>query len=222
MKFLKILEKYQKESASGYTIMEGLVAMIVVSFLMSAVAPVIALSVGTRVQARRLEIATQAARTYVDGVNSGAIAHPKTFGVNPSSLTPISSSGSISCSNDGAYCSDDLGDGNGQLFCVNGDTTPGCQVESLTDMVLHVGSFNPSMFDVGSTDPIYAEGYQLGIRVYRADAFKETGELKREQPSTIVTNAIGDSKAPLISVNTEIAPTTDSYKNLCDRLGGCS
>lgn len=182
MKLLKIWDKYRKASESGYTIMESLVAMVVVAVLMSAVAPVIALSVGTRVQARRLEIATQAARSYIDGVNSGVISHPKTFNISPSSLTPISITGGLSCSSDGQYCSDDLGNGNGQLFCVNGDETSGCQVGSLTDMVLHVGSFNPSMFTVGSTDPNYAEGYQLGIWVYRADAFKESGNSKKSYP----------------------------------------
>jgi prepilin-type N-terminal cleavage/methylation domain-containing protein len=49
----------------GYTIIESLVAMIVVSVLMIAIAPVMAFSVATRVQARRTELATQAARSRV-------------------------------------------------------------------------------------------------------------------------------------------------------------
>jgi prepilin-type N-terminal cleavage/methylation domain-containing protein len=40
----------------GYTIIESLVAMIVVSVLMIAIAPVMAFSVATRVQARRTEL----------------------------------------------------------------------------------------------------------------------------------------------------------------------
>ncbi len=43
---------------------------------MVSIAPVIALSVATRVQSRRLELATQAARTYIDGVRSGKSAPP--------------------------------------------------------------------------------------------------------------------------------------------------
>jgi type II secretory pathway pseudopilin PulG len=43
---------------------------------MVAIAPAVVLSVGTRLQARRVELATQAARTYVDGVRSGSIATP--------------------------------------------------------------------------------------------------------------------------------------------------
>ena len=52
----------------GYTIIESLVAMIVVSVLMIAIAPVMAFSVATRVQARRTELATQAARAYIDAL----------------------------------------------------------------------------------------------------------------------------------------------------------
>jgi prepilin-type N-terminal cleavage/methylation domain-containing protein len=55
----------------GYTIIESLVAMIVVSVLMIAIAPVMAFSVATRVQARRVELATQAARTYIDALRRG-------------------------------------------------------------------------------------------------------------------------------------------------------
>src|SRR6476469_3620673 len=55
-----------KPQDSGYTIIESLVAMIVVSVLMIAIAPVMAYSVATRVQARRIELATQAASAYID------------------------------------------------------------------------------------------------------------------------------------------------------------
>src|SRR6476469_2268895 len=57
----------------GYTIIESLVAMIVVSVLMIAIAPVMAFSVATRVQARRIEMATQAAKTYIEALRSEAL-----------------------------------------------------------------------------------------------------------------------------------------------------
>jgi type II secretory pathway pseudopilin PulG len=53
-----------------------LLAIIVVSVLLAAIAPVIMLSAATRVQARRVELATQASRAYVDGVRAGAVAPP--------------------------------------------------------------------------------------------------------------------------------------------------
>jgi type II secretory pathway pseudopilin PulG len=48
-------------------------AIIVVTVLMVAIGPVVAMSVAARVQARRVERASEAAKTYVDGVRSGAI-----------------------------------------------------------------------------------------------------------------------------------------------------
>jgi prepilin-type N-terminal cleavage/methylation domain-containing protein len=57
----------------GYTIIESLVAMIVVSALMVMIAPVMAFSVATRVQARRTELATQAAKAYIDALRSESI-----------------------------------------------------------------------------------------------------------------------------------------------------
>src|SRR6476661_10763941 len=60
----------------GYTIIESLVAMIVVSVLMIAIAPVMAFSVATRVQARRVELASQAATAYINALRVGAIKPP--------------------------------------------------------------------------------------------------------------------------------------------------
>ena len=69
--FMTKQKQHQNLSQSrdgGYTIIESLVAMIVVSVLMIAIAPVMAFSVATRVQARRMELATQAARAYIDAL----------------------------------------------------------------------------------------------------------------------------------------------------------
>ena len=48
-------------------------AVVVVSILLTAILPMIILSTATRVQARRVDLATQAARGYIDGVRSGVI-----------------------------------------------------------------------------------------------------------------------------------------------------
>lgn len=57
---LKILAK--AKPPQGVTLLESLVAMLVVGILMTAIAPLIALSAAARVQARRVDQATQAAR----------------------------------------------------------------------------------------------------------------------------------------------------------------
>jgi len=47
-----------KQAQFGFTIVESLMAIVVVAILMTAISPVIILSVATRVQARRVELAT--------------------------------------------------------------------------------------------------------------------------------------------------------------------
>src|SRR6476661_831556 len=88
----------QHSSESGFTLIESLMAVIVVSVLLVGIFPIIAFSVGTRVQARRVELATQAAKTYIDGVRSGAIVAPP---INSTiTLTNISvpiSTGTLTC-----------------------------------------------------------------------------------------------------------------------------
>ena len=68
--------QFQKLNSSknkaGFTIIESLVAVIVLGILMTAIAPTIVISTATRVQSRRIELATLAARGYIDGVSSGS------------------------------------------------------------------------------------------------------------------------------------------------------
>lgn len=71
---------------SGFTIIESLVALLVVAILLTAIAPVIVLATATRVQSRRVELATQAAKTFIDGIRTGAIT------TVPSTVTTLAAS----------------------------------------------------------------------------------------------------------------------------------
>ncbi len=220
----KIQKWQQINPNAGYTIMEGLVAMIMVAFLMSAVAPVIALSVGTRVQARRIELASQAARSYIDGVRSGAITAPgapqapgdpnDVLGQDPSSTNAPSGVNLTCVDKDGQYCGDL--DSNGQLFCIDGGDGGGCTTNSTTDMIIQAGRWHGNASGI---DAIL--GYQLLVRVYRADAFQEASlEIGTQQSA--VTNAIGNRRLPVVEMVTEISPANASFQNICERLGGGS
>jgi prepilin-type N-terminal cleavage/methylation domain-containing protein len=191
-------QNVSKSRDGGYTIIESLVAMIVVSVLMIAIAPVMAFSVATRVQARRVELATQAARTYIDALRTGAIKQNQ---ANP--WFPSESPGAPTDST--------------KLYCVNFEKTPVCD-GSKDFFVQGVRPQNP-----GTTIPTDT-GYDLTVRVYRADAFSSPGTMKIEQQS-VTNSGLGDPKAPLVVMKTEIPPTTQGgsspYRSLCDRTGGC-
>ena len=182
----------------GYTIIESLVAMIVVSVLMIAIAPVMAFSVATRVQARRIELATQAARTYIDALRVGAIRKDD----------PKSPKGFPSDINQAPKNRDDL-------YCVDLDKTTTECAGSKDFFVQGVwkNQANP-------TDPT-TTGYELTVRVYRADA--PWGSLTTTQQS-VANSGLGNPKAPLVVMQTEIPPTkqgaSSAYRSLCDRVRG--
>ncbi|MHC5822941.1 MAG: prepilin-type N-terminal cleavage/methylation domain-containing protein, partial [Nostoc sp.] len=73
---IKRKQQIHPSGESGFTIIESLVALLVVAILLTAIAPVIVLATATRVQSRRVELATQAAKTFIDGIRTGAITAP--------------------------------------------------------------------------------------------------------------------------------------------------
>ena len=195
-------QNFQPNSESGFNILESLVAMIVVSILMLAVAPVIAFSVGTRVQAKRIELAAQAGRSYIDAVRSGTVTvDDSMMGNTPPENTDAPTS------IDELYCVDFDGekDASGNL---------GCSPNSLTDMVVQGIFYRPN----GATS---SSGYCLGVRVYRANSFD--GNVTLESPPTqtdgTTTNALGNRSLPLFQTTTEVIPQGSDFSAIKDRIG---
>lgn len=231
MNKLTPLENLRQSQDSGYTILEAMMAMVVVAVLMIAIAPVLVFATGTRVQARRVELASQAARTYIDGVKSGAIPVATISGTTITPIietmvlastddrntfnVPAPNNAGLSCQNDG-YCQTPT-----SLYCVNLDDDPGCKPESVKDMLIQAYRSIP---EANKTDP--RQGYLLGVRVYRADAFKSgvtlVADPQKQQQSTI-SGGIGNPSIPVVQMTTEIGTSSgaakSSFQNLCDRIG---
>ncbi|MEG3904392.1 hormogonium polysaccharide secretion pseudopilin HpsB [Microcoleus sp. B4-C5] len=191
-----------KPQDSGYTIIESLVAMIVVSVLMIAIAPVMAYSVATRVQARRIELAAMAGRAYIDALRVGAIRPNDakspvgfpTADANPIPAAPTSSSGLYCVDTDGGGCA------SSKDFYIQGVRPP----------------------NTGTTIPTDT-GYNLIVRVYRADGF--TGKPMTTTQQSVANSGLGNPQAPLVVMQSQIPPTTgetSSYGSLCTRLQGDS
>lgn len=225
-----------QSSQSGFTIAESLMAMVVAAILMAAIAPVIVLSVATRVQARRIELASQAARAYIDGVRAGTIAAPSSTvtlnEVNTTNTTkPFTSqrnlfatvaaptsSGSLSCNTSTVgypYCQNTTAV---SLYCIDGDGG-GCSNTSVQDLV--VQAFRTTN----------DKNYILAVRVYRADAFSSSDSLLRgDNPSNnniggaqaTFTGGLGKLKAPLAQMVVDMTDSRPQYRDYCDRLGGCN
>jgi prepilin-type N-terminal cleavage/methylation domain-containing protein len=203
-----------KSRDGGYTIIESLVAMIVVSVLMIAIAPVMAFSVATRVQARRVELATQAARTYIDGLRSQSIkfqdrdipGFPARFtATNPAELPNAPAPG-----------------GTQGLYCVDMDDQQNCQIDSTKDFYVQGVWLNPDRSIPSDEDPT-SKGYQLLVRVYRADSFAPGVPPLRAPRDTrkqsVVGSGLGDRTMPVVEMSTEIpASGNPSYRSIYDRL----
>jgi len=184
----------------GYTIIESLVAMIVVSVLMIAIAPVMAFSVATRVQARRVEQATQAARTYIDALRTGAIASPtQTYNPSDNSIIPPAPADKTN------------------LYCFKSEQTSVLCGSNKDFYVQGIRSLGAKPTDTG---------YFLKVRVYRADApFGSLITDKQAQQDSVANSGLGNPTVPLVVMQTEIPPTTagnsSAYRSLCDRTAGC-
>ncbi len=214
-----------KSGESGFTIIESLIAVVVVSVLMVAIAPVVVFSTATRVQSRRVELATQAAKTYIEGVRTKAVqaSNITTIPVDATKTDqellqayPVPKEGNLTCNNsDGDtdstndnYCTVPTTN----LYCTDGDGDGACTIGSNKDFVIQAFRYNKS-------STLTTTGYLLGVRVYRADGFQNDGALtKAPTKQSTVTGGLGNRKAPLVEINTEINSNSDSFNDLCNRL----
>ncbi|MEG5052742.1 MULTISPECIES: hormogonium polysaccharide secretion pseudopilin HpsB [unclassified Microcoleus] len=193
----------------GYTIIESLVAMIVVSVLMIAIAPVMAYSVATRVQARRIELASQAATAYINALRVGAIKPPTNpqptigFPARDTTVSPALPPAPASTNPQS------------NLYCVDFDeTTQGCAGSK--DFFVQGVWRNPA----NTTNDPTPTGYELTVRVYRADGF--TGATMTTVQQSVANSALGNPQAPLVVMKTQIPPTTQgtasAHQSLCSQL----
>ncbi|BBD54184.1 hypothetical protein NIES204_14730 [Planktothrix agardhii NIES-204] len=195
-------------SQSGYTILESLMAIVVVTVLMVAVAPLLAFSFATRVQAKRVELGSKAANTYIDAVRSGAVPPPT---LNTPTDAPTSA-GSLTC-DAGQVCTSPVG----HLYCVDNDSDGKCTLpndptpgKGLMDMIVQGVAINKV------TDAKLEDGYQLIVRVYRSDAFKDSSPLQQGKLQS--TKGLGNPKVPLSEITTQIIGSQTSFQDIENRL----
>lgn len=209
-------------SQSGFTIIESLMAIIVVSILMIGLGPIITLAVANRVQARRVELATQAARSYINDVRQGTVDSDKhrAIMVTDKDFTDndAPNPGNLNC-DAGKYCTSPASD----LYCIDGgDEDQECTTGSLNDMIVQaMGYPNVNLVNKGY------RSYKLGVRVYRADAFghstpftysgKKGDDRKTQSTSTGGTGLRTDEQPPLFETTTEIVvDDPEEFQQLCD------
>ncbi|PHJ68370.1 hypothetical protein VF14_01880 [Nostoc linckia z18] len=206
---------------AGFTIIESLVAILLITILLAAIAPTIIIATATRVQSKRVELATQAARTFIDGVKTGAVTTP---------ATTIEQNGTLGGNLlNTANMQAPVTSTSQYLYCVTKDTNnnlavlkdPDCT--SNPDKIFYIQA--AKIIVRGSTPAdstgIPKDGYRLGIRVYRSDidftnAKASNGTDKKTQNT--FTGTLGDRQSPLVEMTTEIGSRNTSFNALCQRL----
>jgi prepilin-type N-terminal cleavage/methylation domain-containing protein len=222
-------QKILSSAESGFTIIESLVAIVVAAILLAAIAPVIILSTATRIQARRIELATQAAKTYVDSVRTKAIDPPNLTINLPAASTTTSRKISDTASQTDYLISNSSTEMPVATTVPTASTTEGlyCYKKdrsfSATACDVKEDRFYIQAAQIKVTDSKPDEGYRLGIRVYRADVdFSKTLKVSSgNDKKTQLTFAagVGDRQSPLIEMTTDIGGSLTTFKSLCQRLG---
>ncbi len=219
---MKIYRRYKQKNLSnrsGFTIIESLVAIIVAGILMTAIAPTIVLSVATRVQARRVELAVDASKSYIDGVRTNTIDVSNLPSNSEVKSYNAPQQGTLTCTTANDYCTSPQTN----LYCIDGDADGNCSSTNSRDMIVQAFRYNKN-----STDP--EDGYSLGVRVYRADAFKSGIILKalkdkdsnnnnyKKQSTFTGGTGLKSIQTPLIEATTEISSGATTFGDFCERL----
>jgi prepilin-type N-terminal cleavage/methylation domain-containing protein len=212
---MQLPQKHNINKDAGFTIMESLIAMVVVSSLMLAISPVLILSASTRVQSRRVELSSQIARSFIDGVRSGRIKAPDTT----TSLTASASRNITGNTNDylSASMAAPTSETKKDLYCVQSDGTilpPDCSSNQNNLFYIQAGRTS-----INNSDP--KDGYRLAVRVYRKDIDFDKTVLANTN-TTKNTQAVvgsGNKQAPLVEIIADIANNNTSFTDLCNRLG---
>jgi len=203
---------------------------VVVGILITSVAPMLALTTASRVQSRRVDQATQALRSYVDGVRAGVIPIPQKFVVvNPevnfkANLYPLPDASMISATADPGTRIDT----NGDVFSVD---DPQDLVIQAIRPVAYCTPFRPAV-PATTTPPAAAiprtapidcprgtpaerdeeiaqakeQGFVMIVRVFRADAFANGAVPTGTDQANVFIGTLGSRNNPLISSISEIFP----------------
>jgi prepilin-type N-terminal cleavage/methylation domain-containing protein len=225
---LKLQLKTSSSSDSGFTIVESLMGIVVIAILLAATAPVLIMSTSIRVQSRRIEQATQAASTFINGTKTGSIKAPGEYNAaNKIVLTAATASAPRTLAENLIDLTKmpvptKKNDNDLYLFkkdgvvCHNSET--GCTLDG-TNAFDEFYIQARQLTVTGSQN----DGYRLAIRVYRSDVdfskplLASIGDVKTvESP---IVQGIGNRQAPSVERTIEIANRITSFEALCSRLG---
>ncbi|HYW21154.1 MAG TPA: hormogonium polysaccharide secretion pseudopilin HpsB [Nodularia sp. (in: cyanobacteria)] len=219
-------QETSSSSDSGFTIIESLIAIVVVAILLAGISPVLVMSTAIRVQSRRTEKATQAANTFIDGVRTRSIAAPT---ANQILLPPVTLTNQRTLAQNLITLSTMPAPTNAtkaDLYFFKSDGTickPIGAANCTPDPDRPFEEFFIQASQIIVTGSAANDGYRLAVRVYRGDVdFTKTLEASdstTKKTSSVVTQGLGNKQAPAVERTVDISNINTSFDALCQRLG---
>ena len=227
-------------SDQGLTLIEGLVAILIISAVTTAITPMMFLSVATRVQNRRAEQAIQLAHGQIDQVRvlieQGLDSQDAIDNHLPPLVPDVQSVRDVGppTGEDGRLLSTnsscpnplpDLGSlgSHQQAFAV--DVSGDCETEFYVQ-IFRTNEVTATRPDTGLEVPIV---FRIGVRVYYRNARPNFGDLETEEASLVMTTGEGQqTRRPLAALYSVMAQgdtrlSLERYRCFVDPdLPGCS
>jgi hypothetical protein len=164
--------------------------------MLIGISPLVVISASARVQARRIDLATQAGRSYIDGLRSNSIPPPSTVkDLSQANLEAEEGPPTSLPSDPGACLDKNLN----SIECTGGTEKPFLVIQAMRN----------------GPDPVDSGGYCVAIRVYRGDAFDGGASPTQTQ---VFKNSLTNSKDyPVVVMRAEIL-TQASFKSYAERF----
>ena len=208
-----ISKKGRSNQEAGFSLIESLVAVAVVSVLIVAIAPMVALSNSARVNARRMDQATQAARSYIDAVRGGVI--------DTSGFPPILVKNTANAQ--GQYTFESVAVPTAAILSLDSATatTPvrgikvdangnGFSINDPQDLFIQ-----PMRSGAATATDLKSQGFWLAVRVYRADALAGSAALRTGTEASCAASKTPFSSTasitcPIVTMRSQILPTVNA------------
>ena len=193
---------------SGLTLIEGVVAIVIIGITTAVMTPMVVLSVGTRVQSQRAEQAFQLAQAEVDRIKV-IVERGGNYTLNIAKTDPVVVSQADF--NDAALVPPPTAIDN-TTYSTTITTARGISTDDDPAPEYAVQIFRTEGIERASDRPV---AFDLGVRVYRADVVNGD-PLEVEQARLSVTSGEGQSGSrPLANIYTSVIQS-DSEQSLCD------
>jgi prepilin-type N-terminal cleavage/methylation domain-containing protein len=180
--YFTYMVKTERSASLGFSLLESLIAVAVVSILIVSITPLVALSTSARVNARRIDQATQAARSYIDAVRGGVVpvtSFPNSLVVSTpnaqqqytfeSIAAPTTTSFPLTTICNNPTTANNVPSGRVPGICVDSNGN-GFSTSDPQDLIIQPMRSGPPSSSASAATDLSNQGFWLAVRVYRADA----------------------------------------------------